>query len=249
MVGSGAAALRFPCIVLGEVPVMARPGDEIAAGAGSRGHLRASHADGEQVIGVLKAAFVEGMLAKDEFDLRVGLALASQTDAELAALTADLPAGLAAAEPPQPPWAPGEPGVPRPGLVLTVATVLYAGAWPVAILLPDSGPDHDPHAGVALAGTATLFYLLLVLMVGTQIFANWLDRRSARQLPPGPGPGARGQAPRSMPSNGPGGQLPQAGHGCRHTAEAVRRRLPRLPWPVRGQWAGGALAARTTPAS
>jgi hypothetical protein len=36
-----------------------------------RGHLRASHADREQVIGTLKAAFMEGMLAKDEFDLRV----------------------------------------------------------------------------------------------------------------------------------------------------------------------------------
>ena len=55
-----AAAVRFPRIALGEVPVMAGPGDEIAAGAGGRGHLRASHADREQVIGVLKAAFVQG---------------------------------------------------------------------------------------------------------------------------------------------------------------------------------------------
>jgi len=40
---------------------MAGPGDEIAAGAGGRGHPRASHADREQVIGTLKAAFVQGM--------------------------------------------------------------------------------------------------------------------------------------------------------------------------------------------
>lgn len=228
---------------------MAEPGDEMAAGPGRHGHLRASHADREQVIGILKAAFVQGLLAKDEFDLRVGLALASRTDAELAALTADLPTGLAAAEPPNPPWAPGEPGIPRPGRVLTVATALYAGLWPVVFLLPDSGPDHDPHAGVALATTATLFYVLLVLTVGTQIFANWLDRRSARQLPPGPGPGAHGQASPRTPSSGPGGQLPRTGHGHRHIAEAVRRRRPRLPLPVRGQCADGALAARTTPAS
>ena len=77
----------------------------------------------------------------------------------------------------QPPWAPGEPGIPRPGLVLTVATVLYAGVWPVAFALPDSGPDHDPHAGIALAGTATIFYWMLLLTIGTQIFANWLDKR------------------------------------------------------------------------
>ena len=52
---------------------MAWPGDEIAAAEGrGRGELRASHADREQVIGTLKAAFVQGMLAKDEFDQRVG---------------------------------------------------------------------------------------------------------------------------------------------------------------------------------
>ena len=81
---------------------MAEPGDEIAAASGGRGHLRASHADREQVIGALKAAFVQGMLAKDEFDLRMGQAFASRTYADLAAVTADLPAGLAAAQPPEP---------------------------------------------------------------------------------------------------------------------------------------------------
>ena len=67
-------------------------------GAG-RGYLRASHADREQAIEMLKAAYVQGMLAKDEFDLRVGQAFASRTYADLAALTTDLPAGLAAAAP------------------------------------------------------------------------------------------------------------------------------------------------------
>jgi hypothetical protein len=62
---------------------MAEPGDEIAAGAGGRGHLRASHTDREQVIGTLKAAFVQGLLAKDEFDLRVGQALAIARSAGL----------------------------------------------------------------------------------------------------------------------------------------------------------------------
>jgi hypothetical protein len=70
---------------------MAGPGDEIAAGVGGRGRLRASHADREQVIEVLKGAFVQGRLDRDEFDLRVGRALASRTSAGLAALTADIP--------------------------------------------------------------------------------------------------------------------------------------------------------------
>ena len=79
---------------------MAGPGDEIAAGAAGRGHLRASHADREQVISTLKAAFVQGMLDRDEFDQRVSQAFAARTYADLAALTADLPAGLVADQPP-----------------------------------------------------------------------------------------------------------------------------------------------------
>jgi hypothetical protein len=45
------------------------------------------------VIVTLKAAFVQGMLAKDEFDQRLGQAFAVRIHAELAALTADLPRG------------------------------------------------------------------------------------------------------------------------------------------------------------
>ena len=52
-----------------------------------RSELRASHADRERVIEVLKEAFVQGRLAKDEFDLRVGHAFAARTYAELAAVT------------------------------------------------------------------------------------------------------------------------------------------------------------------
>src|SRR5689334_12343112 len=102
MAAQGQPRYAFRTSCSGEVRVMAGPGDEIAAGAGSRGHLRASHADREQVIGTLKAAFVQGRLAKDEFDLRVSQTFASRTCAELAAVTADLPAGLAAAQPPEP---------------------------------------------------------------------------------------------------------------------------------------------------
>ena len=70
------------------------PGDEKAAGGSGDGHLRVSHADREQVIATLKAAFIQGRLSRDELDLRVGRALGSRTYAELAALTADIPAGL-----------------------------------------------------------------------------------------------------------------------------------------------------------
>ena len=79
-------------------------GDERAAGAGNRSYsfLRASHADREQVIDVLKAAFVQGRLAKDELDRRLGRVLTSRTYGDLSALTADLPVRLTRAQPPDP---------------------------------------------------------------------------------------------------------------------------------------------------
>ena len=155
------------------------PGDELEA-AGRR-HLRASHADREQVIGTLKTAFVQGRLTKGEFDLRVGQVLASRTYADLAAITADLPIGLAAAQPAQLPCAPGEPRIPRPGLVLTVATVLYAGVWVYAILSP-GGADSDANGQRIIIGG--LVYLLLLLMIGTPVLADRLNERFAGQAGP-----------------------------------------------------------------
>jgi capsular polysaccharide biosynthesis protein len=68
-----------------------------------RGRLRLSHLDREHVIDVLKAAFVQGRLNKDEFDLRVGQALVSRTFVELATVTIDLPAGPSSARYPRRP--------------------------------------------------------------------------------------------------------------------------------------------------
>ena len=57
----------------------------------ARGRLRASDADREQVIDVLKVAFAQGRLTKDDLDLRAAQAFISRTYAELAAVTADTP--------------------------------------------------------------------------------------------------------------------------------------------------------------
>ena len=57
------------------------------------GHLRAGQADRERAIDVLKAAFAEGRLDIDEFAERVSEVHASKSYRDLAALTADLPAG------------------------------------------------------------------------------------------------------------------------------------------------------------
>src|SRR5215468_1729716 len=82
-----------------------RPGDE----TGQTGGVD-PRTDREQVIEALKAAFVQGRLGRDEFDQRVGQALAAY--AELDALTADIPATRPTAPP-----AAEEPQVTREALV------------------------------------------------------------------------------------------------------------------------------------
>jgi len=205
---------------------MAEPGNEIAAGASGHSRLRASHADREQVVGVLKTAFVQGRLDKDEFDLRVGQVFASRTYADLAAVTDDLPAGLAAAPPPPPARAQSEGRVRRPGLVLAVGTAVYAAVWPVVLTFSVSGPAQDPSGLGPLVG-ATIFYLIFLFVAGAMLVDTWQWKRSARQLPPGRAPGAGGHASPRAPSPDPGGRRPPGHSGHRHTAECQWRRSQR----------------------
>jgi len=203
---------------------MAGPGDEMAAGAGGSDHLRASDADRERVVGTLKAAFVQGRLTKDELDLRVGQALTSRTDAELAALTADIPAGLTTAKPPVP--APEQGGQPvlRAGPVIRAATVLYAGVWVYAIFFPKGadGPSKLP-----LIFDTGLVYLIIVAVSLGLVVALRREQRSGGQSPRRPAAGAGGQGSQRLPSADPGRELPPGGHGHQHTAEAAPRRLLR----------------------
>jgi len=84
---------------------MAGQGEGIPGAAAGRGGFRASHADRDRAIDLLKAAFVQGRLTKDELDERLGQALAARTYGDLAALSADLHPGLAAAQPERKPAA------------------------------------------------------------------------------------------------------------------------------------------------
>ena len=63
------------------------------SGPGSSPDMRASDADRDRVMEVLRAAAVDGRLTPDELDERLEAALASRTLGELATLTADLMAG------------------------------------------------------------------------------------------------------------------------------------------------------------
>jgi hypothetical protein len=58
--------------------------------------LRASHADRDRVVEVLRIAAGEGRLSAEELDTRLESALSARTLGELAGLTADLPASPAA---------------------------------------------------------------------------------------------------------------------------------------------------------
>jgi len=187
--------------------VMAGPGDRTGTGSGGRGYLRASHADREQVIGVLKAAFVAGMLAKDEFDLRVGQTLASRTHAQLAGLTADLPAGTGAAPPPESARPRSEKLFLRPGHVITWATMLYAAGWLYA-------PAPAAPAMAVLGG----FFYLCVVAIAMAVPFERRDKRYVRQLPQGHVPGAAGSAFRHLPPGGQDNQLPPVDRGHRHAA-------------------------------
>jgi hypothetical protein len=211
---------------------MAVPGDERAARSGDRSHLRASNADRELVIGSVKTAFVAGMLAKDEFDLRVGQALRSRTYADLADVTADLPAGLAA-QPPQPGPAGGGQPLVRPSQIITWATMLYAAAWLYA-----PGP-----AAPALAVLGGFFYLCVVAIALAAALENWPDKRSGPQPPQGWAPAAGGSARRAPATSRPERPVP-GDPGRWRAAEASRQRCVRQQLPARGHRAPGHLRSR-----
>jgi Domain of unknown function (DUF1707)/Domain of unknown function (DUF4190) len=79
----------------GAYPVQ-QPGYQIRA----HDSMRASSADRERAVDVLKAGFAEGRLTQDEYNDRMGRAYSARTYGELATLTADLPAGVG----PMPAW-------------------------------------------------------------------------------------------------------------------------------------------------
>ncbi|MFF2383225.1 DUF1707 domain-containing protein [Streptomyces sp. NPDC058108] len=68
-----------------------------SSGSGSSPGLRASHADRDRAVDVLRIAAGDGRLTADELDERLEAALSARTLGELAVLTADLPSGPGAA--------------------------------------------------------------------------------------------------------------------------------------------------------
>ena len=145
--------------------------------AADRGRLRASHADRERVIEVLKTAFVQGRLTKDELETRAGQTFAARTYADLAALTADLPAGLTAARAPcqsdQPP--------------VTKAVLACAGAAIApAMLLVAFATNSETM--FKLFFLVAVLYIAAWLVAGAQMLDTWYQN-ARRQPPPSDGRG------------------------------------------------------------
>jgi len=154
---------------------MPEPGDQVATGWESLGRYRASHADREHVIGVLQAAFVQGRLTKDEFDTRLSQALAARTYADLAVITADIPAVLTPARRPAQACTPTQEAVAWSTGAMFLAATLMSSRFlaPGYFLLV---------AGIVFA---------IVFAAGAQFFYSRHEQRSRGHRPAGSAPPPR----------------------------------------------------------
>jgi len=100
----------------------------------------AGSADRERTVGVLRAAFTEGRLSRDELDDRVARAYSARTYGDLWALVADLPAGP----------------LPYP------VGLQYQQASPA--VPPSAEPDTSWHSAAALVITALVIFTLAALV-------------------------------------------------------------------------------------
>jgi hypothetical protein len=137
-------------------------GNEKAAVPGGYGHMRASHADREQMIGMLTTAFAQGLLTKNEFDARVGRVLTSRTYADLTAVTI----GLTAARPPSKPARRQARNAVRWGTSGLFMPAILAATFALASLRGDGGFEA---VGLVIA----FGYFVFWLSVGADMLWQW----------------------------------------------------------------------------
>lgn len=153
------------------------PEDRRTAAAARGGQLRASQADREGVIDALKAAYVAERLTEDEFEARVGQAFAARTHADLAAITADIPAGPVAAQPAR---------MPDRMVAWGTGAIIAAAALGGAVLIGGSALILW-----AITMTGVLLFTVSVLLAARQEQRS-RDGRPPRSALPGPrGPAVR----------------------------------------------------------
>jgi hypothetical protein len=138
--------------------------------------MLAAAADRERTLDVLKAAYTEGRLTKEEFDSRSARVLAARTYADLAAIVADLPAGPAGPVMPYQGYYPGMvPAQPTSGLavgamVCGIAELFTLGfaAVPAVIL------GHLARAQIRKTGERGDGMAIAGLVLGYLGIAGWL---------------------------------------------------------------------------
>ncbi len=144
--------------------------------------LRASDADREQLVDVLKGAFAEGRLSQDEYTERMERAYTAKTYGELALLSADLPSQMPPSHPAY--RSPGTNSLAVASLVFGVAEFFTAGltAVPAVVLghkarrqIRVTGEQGNgmATAGLILGWTAIgLFALLVAVAVLAAVALN-----------------------------------------------------------------------------
>lgn len=159
-----------------------RPVDPVAA---ARARLRASDADREQAIEALKVAFTQGRLTPGDLDVRLDRALMARTYAEVAAATADMPAG-----PGQPAgWPPPALGAPprrRPANHWAFISALGLGtvALPVMMVAALSDRSQDLFcASIVLLMT----YVMAMVVAAANVVAARFDDGGRRPIRYGAG--------------------------------------------------------------
>jgi Domain of unknown function (DUF1707) len=193
--------------------------------AAARGHFRAAHADREHVIDTLKTAFADGRLTKDELDARAGQAFTARTYAELAVLTADIPAAPPPARPPRPPARPRN----RPKRAHPVRNVAIgsAGCLSVAAAAFLYGVSLDDH-NTPLFLLLTFFALIAIpCIIANAAITSWQQRHPRGQLPPRPGQGSQPPAVRRPGRPGHDPSLPDARPDQTRTDLRAHRSRPR----------------------
>jgi hypothetical protein len=150
--------------------------------------MRASHADRERTVDVLKAAYAEGRLVPEEYGQRVEAVYRALTYGELARLVADLPSGplvlpmalpAPAAQMVPPTFLPPPvPASPTNGLAVTSLVLGFCGFVPFASVaavatglaakqrIRQTGEQGDgiATAGLVLGWMGVAFWVLLLLV-------------------------------------------------------------------------------------
>ena len=130
-------------------------GPVYGAGSSDRERMLTAAADRDRAVEFLKTAFADGRLDQDDYERRMGRALAARTYADLDILTTDLPGGRL----PGPPHPPGTNALAITSMICGIAQ--FFGFWLLATIpaivcghiarrqIRRTGEDGD---GMALAG-------------------------------------------------------------------------------------------------